>query len=154
MNYNINNKNNQKDYIILDTTSKIWCMLKLNEIFENNEKLNLNLVALGFSNNKIIIINLFNMKIHQEIETSDTVYSLAQFKDDPKYLICSLSNGQMIIYILKQNKYKQFQILEKPKEIQRGEINKVITLNDGNIATAERGSLSIWKPKIEKEQEN
>ena len=153
INYDINNENNQEQSIILNIASEIWCMLKLNDIYENNEKLNLNLVALGFSNNKIIIINLINMKIYQEIETSNTVYSLAQFKDDPKYLICSLSNGQMIIYLLKKNKYKQFQILEKPKEIQRGEINKVITLTNGNIATAERGSLSIWKPKYEKAKE-
>ena len=144
----VNNKNNNEDlHLILNTTSKIWCMLNLNKILEKNKILNL--VALGFSNNKIIIINLINMKIYQEIVTTNTVYSLAQFKDDPNYLICSLSNGQMIIYKLKKNKYQQFQILEKPKEIQRGELNKVITLFDGNIATAERGSLSIWKPKKE-----
>ena len=126
-------------YIILDTTSKIWCMLQLN--------VKLNLVALGFSNNKIIIINLIDMKIYQEIETPSIVYSLAQFNDNSKYLICSLKNGQIIIYLLNKNKFEEFQILEKPKELDRGEINKVITLSDGNLATAERGALSIWKPK-------
>ena len=39
--------------------------------------------------------------------------------------------------------------MEKPQEIKKGEINKVITLSDGNLITAERGALSIWKPKIE-----
>ena len=142
------NKNEEDIHIILDTTSKIWCMLKLNEISnkQNNEQLNLNLVALGLWN-KIIIINLINMEIYQEIKTSSTVYSLARFKENSKYLISSLEDGQIFIYQLINNEYKQFQILEKPKEIQRGEINKVITLNDGNIATAERGALSIWKPK-------
>ena len=125
---------------------------KLNNIFIVKNRQKLNLVALGFVDNKIIIIDLILMKIYQEIKTSDTVYSLAQFKDDSKYLLCSLKNWQMIIYILKEYKYKEFQILEKPQEIRRGEINKVITLSDGNIATAERGVISIWKPKLEKKR--
>ena len=33
--------------------------------------------------------------------------------------------------------------------MKRREINKVIALSDCNLATAERGVLSIWKPKIE-----
>ena len=33
-----------------------------------------------------------------------------------------------------------------------GEINKVIILTNGYLATAERGSLSIWKPKLDNEQ--
>jgi len=102
-------------------------MLKLNNIFIVKNRQKLNLVALGFVDNKIIIIDLILMKIYQEIKTSDTVYSLAQFKDDSKYLLCSLKNWQMIIYILKEYKYKEYQILEKPQEIRRGEINKVIT---------------------------
>ena len=158
---NINNENNidnntayessDEKHIALDTYSSIWCMLKLNKIFylENNETLNLNLVALGFSNGKIIIIDIDNMKIYQELRAPNTVYSLAQFNDDSKYLICSLSNGQMIIYILKDNKYEEFQILQKPPENRKGEINKVITLSDGNLASADRGSVAIWKPKIE-----
>ena len=134
--------------------SSIWCMLKLNKIFyiENREAKNLNLVSIGFSNGKILLINLITMKLHQELKTPNTVYSLAQFKDDSKYLLCSLSNGLMIIYILKENKYEEFQVLEKPQGIRRGEINKVITLSDGNIATAERGAVSIWKPKMEEGQ--
>ena len=100
------NKNKEDIHIILDTTSKIWCMLKLNEILnkQNKEQLNLNLVALGFSNNKIIIINLLTMEIYQEIKTSSTVYSLAQFKENSKYLISSLENGQIFIYQLINNK--------------------------------------------------
>ena len=152
-NENIKYENSDENHIILNTTTKIWCMLKLNKIaiLENNENFYLNLVALGLSSNKIIIINLNEMKIYQEISTVYTVYSLAQFKDDSNYLICSLSNGKMINYILKENQYKEFQVLEKPKGTKDGEINKVITLFDGCLATAERGAVSIWKPKIEKE---
>ena len=144
-------ENSDENHIILDSYSKIWCMLDINNIsyIENEEKINLNLAALGLSNRRIILINLNTMKIHQEIQTPDTVYSLAKFNNDSKYLIAALENGQMIIYILKEDKYEQYQLLEKPKELKKGEINKVITLSDGNIATAERGALSIWKPKIE-----
>ena len=149
----INFTNPDEKHILLDTGSKIWCMLKLNKIVyeENSTNIELNLVAIGFSNYRIILINLDTLKIYQELKTSDTAYSLSQFKDDPKYLICSLEDGKIVIYILKNNKYEQFQILEKPEGLQRGEINKVITLSDGNLATAERDAISIWKPKINEE---
>ena len=155
INNNINNnteyENSDENHIILNTYSKIWCMLLLNKIdyIENNENINLNLVALGFTNNKIILINLNTMKIHQEINTPNSVYSLAKFNDDSNYFIASFENGQMIIYKLNQDKFEQHQLLEKPKDLKKGEINKVIILSDSNIATAERGVLSIWKPNIE-----
>ena len=128
-------ENSDANHIILDTYSKIWCMLVL-----------INLVALGLSNNRIILINLNTLKIHQEISAPNTVYSLAKFNDDSNYFIGAFENGQMIIYKLSQDKFEQHQLLEKPEELKKGEINKVITLSDGNIATAERGALSIWKP--------
>lgn len=135
---------NTKSSIMLNSTSKIWCMLKLNDV------ISLKLVAIGIDDEKIIIINLLGMEIHQIIKTEDTVYSLAQFKEDSKYLICSLSNGKMIIYILKGNKYIYLQTLKKPEELDKGELNKVITLSDGNLATAERGAISIWKSILDK----
>ena len=94
----------------------------------------------------ITLVDLSRMNVHQEINNEKTVYSLTQFKNDIKYLIFSLANGMIKIYILKENKYEQFQILEKPIYIRRGEINKVITLSDGKLATAERGVISIWRP--------
>ena len=132
-------ENSDANHIILDTYSKIWCMLVLNKInfIENNEEINLNLVALGLSNNRIILINLNTLKIHQEISAPNTVYSLAKFNDDSNYFIGAFENGQMIIYKLSQDKFEQHQLLEKPEELKKGEINKVITLSDGNIATAE-----------------
>ena len=56
----------------------------------------------------------------------------------------------MVIYVLREeNKYEEFQNLQKPDDLKKGEFNKVITLSDGSIATAERGAVSIWKPKEE-----
>ena len=72
-----------------------------------------------------------------------------RIKVQSEYLICSLSIGKIIIYLLKESKYEEYQILVKPFNLRRGEINKVITLSNGNLATAERGVISIWKPYIE-----
>ena len=145
-------ENSDENHILIEISYSIWCMLKLNRIIykENESNINLDLAAIGFGNGKIILINLSTMKIHQELMAPNTVYSLAQFNSDNKYLICSLSNGQMVIYVLrKENKYEEFQNLQKPDDLKKGEFNKVITLSDGSIATAERGAVSIWKPKEE-----
>ena len=145
------NKIVKNNTISFEFNSSVWAMLKLNKIIykENNENKELNLAAISFSNGKIIIININTMKIHQELIAPNTPYSLTQFKDDPNYLISSISNGQLIIYILKENKYEQFQVLEKPTNLKKGGFNKVIALSDGNLLSSDRGSLSIWKPKIE-----
>ena len=155
--YNNNDNNIESEkiddsHIMIDKLSLVWCMLNLNKIVynKNNENISLNLVALGLGGGKILLINLSKMEIHQSLKTSNTVYSLAQFSNDNKYLISSISNGSLMIYKLKEDKYELLQTIEKPLEIKKGEINKVITLSDGNLATAERGALSIWKPKIEK----
>ena len=145
-------ENSDENHILIEISYSIWCMLKLNRIIykENESNINLDLAAIGFGNGKIILINLSTMKIHQELMAPNTVYSLAQFNSDNKYLICSLSNGQLVIYVLKEeNKYEEFQNLQKPDDLKKGEFNKVITLSDGSIATAERGAVSIWKPKEE-----
>jgi len=145
-------ENSDENHILIEISYSIWCMLKLNRIIykENESNINLDLAAIGFGNGKIILINLSTMKIHQELMAPNTVYSLAQFNSDNKYLICSLSNGQMVIYVLREeNKYEEFQNLQKPDDLKKGEFNKVITLSDGSIATAERGAVSIWKPKEE-----
>ena len=141
---NTNYSNPDESHILLDMYSSIWCMLKLNKItyIENDNNIDLEQVAIGFSSGRIIFINLSTLKINQEIKEADTIYSLTQFKDDPNYLISGLENGNLIIYKLNVDKFEQIQILEKPKEIQRGEINKVITLSDGNLATAERGEIN------------
>ena len=88
------------------------------------------------------------MKLHQTIKTASTVYSLAQFYNISKYLFCSLSIGFILVYKLKENnEYEEIQKLQKPKDLLRGEINKVITLSNGDLAGADRKSISIWKQK-------
>ena len=143
-----NLKKIDENHISLNLYNSIWCMIKLNTIFdaENNE--NLDLIAIGFTRGKIIIINLPKREIHQEINTNSNVFSITQFENYSKYLICSLSDGKVIIYILKGTNYEIHQTLEKPSDIKRGEMYKVITLSDGNLATAERGAVSIWKSMI------
>ena len=148
-------KDDENHLTIKDYYSSIWCMLNLNPInyIENNSNINLNLAAIGFGNSKIIIINLTTMKIHQTLKSLDTIYSLAQFNNNPNYLFCSLRNGYIIVYKLNKSLYEEIQQLKKPKELSRGEINKVITLTNGDLASAERGAISIWKQKINKEED-
>ena len=101
--------------ITIESFSQVWCMLTLNQIIykENNQNFNLNLIAIGFSNGRIYLINLSNMKCHQIIKESNTIYSLCQFNNNPKYLICSISTGHISIYILKDSFYEIIQKFEK-----------------------------------------
>ena len=136
-------KNKMDNYI---HESTVYCILKLNPI--TLKQIHQNLVAIGFSDNQIMILNLLSMKVHQIIRTSKTVYSLSQYDNNPNYLFASLSNGLIMIYELFKDKYEEIQELEKPEEYRYGEINKVITLSNGDLASAERGAISIWKKRI------
>lgn len=141
-----------ENHITLENYSSIWCMLKLNPInyIKDNQAVILNLVAIGMSG-KIVLINLSTMKQHKIIETPSTVYSLTQLYNNSKYLFCSLSNGYIIVYVLKENNdYEEIQRLQKPEEYRHGEINKVIALSNGDLAGADRKSISIWKQKKDK----
>ena len=142
---------NRKKYITIENNySSVLCMLELNQIsyFEKEKKISLNLVAIGFSSAKIYLINLSTMEIYQIIKDSNSIYSLCQFNNNSKYLICSLSNGFISIYILKDKYYEIIQKMQKPLEIKKGSINKVITLSNGDLASADTGSITIWKQKI------
>ena len=88
-----------ENHISLNLSNSIWCMIKLNTIFDEENNENLDLIAIGFSGGKIIIINLSKTEIHQEIKTNSNVYSITQFENNSKYLICSLEEGKVIIYI-------------------------------------------------------
>ena len=138
----------ENNYYLYQST--IYSILKLNPISfkEINQNIIFNCVAIGFSDNQIIILNLLSMKIHQIIKTSNTVYSLSQYNNNSDYLFASLSNGLIMIYKLNKDKYEEIQQLEKPNEYKYGEINKVITLSNGDLASAERGAISIWRKKI------
>lgn len=161
-NYSFYRKNNvpkieeEKDdenHISLKIISTVWCMIKLNSInyTEDNKTNILNLAAIGLGNGKIILINLSTLKVHQEIKSINTIYSLAQFNNNPNYLISSLSSGFIIIYKLNNKIYEEIQRLQKPQDLRRGEFNKVITLSNGDLATAERRAISIWKQKKDNE---
>ena len=154
---NIKQKNEEEkddeNHISLKIITSVWCMLKLNPInyTEDNKSNILNLAAIGLGNGNIILINLSTLKIHQGIKSLNTIYSLAQFNNNPNYLLCSLSNGYIIIYKLNNKIYEEIQRLQKPQELRRGEINKVITLSNGDLASAERRAISIWKQKKDNE---
>ena len=128
-------------------------MIKLNPINylekETNKEIILNLVAIGMADGAIFLINLFTMEIHQKLKTINTIYSLTQYKDDPKYLVCSLSNGYIIIYKLdnSNNNYIEKQKLKKPRNFNSGAINKVIVLSNGDLCSAESKCVSIWRQK-------
>jgi hypothetical protein len=87
------------------------------------------------------------MKIHQLLNAPSVIYSLCQFNNNPKYLFCSVSSGLIIVYILKKDKYEEIQRLQKPENLRRGEINKVISLSNGDLASADRRTITIWKQK-------
>ena len=148
-------KNNKEKILSIDSFSTVWSMIKLNTINylekETNKEIILNLVAIGLADGTIFIINLFTMKIHQKLKTINTIYSLAQYKDNPKYLLCSLSNGYIIIYKLDYNNYIEIQKLKKPQNFNIGAINKVIVLSNGDLCSAESKCVSIWRQKKDKE---
>ena len=160
INYQFNTNSNQnvpkidekddENHITIEGFYSVWCMLKLNPInyIENGKKVTLNLVGIGMSNQRIILINLSTMKVHQTLEASNTVYSLCQFSNNSKYLFCSVSSGFIIVYKLKENNtYEEIQRIQKPEDLRRGEINKVITLSNGDLASVDRKSVTIWKQK-------
>ena len=149
INRDINEIQDDEKHITLDCSSSVWCMLNLNKINyqEDGQNLSLNLVAIGLSNSRIYVINVSTMKTHQIIKGESIVYSLSQFSNSPKYLFSSFSNGFIGVYILKGKKYEEIQKLQKPSEYQRGEINKVITLSNGDLASGDRKSITIWKQK-------
>ena len=141
-----------ENHITINSYSAVWCMLKLNQIkYKKNEtSIILDLVAIGFSNSQINLINLSTLKEHQILKGTSIVYSLAQFSDNTKYLFSSYSNGNIIVYKLKEDKYEEIQKLRKPPDIFSGEINKVITLSNGDLASADRKSITIWIQKKNK----
>jgi len=126
----------------------IWCMKKLNYIKMNSGK-KLELIAMGGSDNKIILINTVNFSIHQTIfENKGTVYSLEQYKDDPNYLYSSSSGGNISIYKLNKNyQFDLIQTLKKEKDKSGGEINKVIILTNKLLVSGDHRSITIWNEK-------
>ena len=147
-----NDKNNIENKILIKSLhfekrySTTWCMKKLNTI-EINNKNKLELIAIGNSENNVILINLLNFQIYQVIQEHEkTVYSLEQYKDDPNFLFSSSSDSFINVYILdKTYKYKLVQKLQKLPEFTGYEINKVIALSNRLLVSSDRRSITIWK---------
>ena len=129
-----------------DFYSEIWCMKKLNDIkISQNKKIEL--IAIGSSNHKILLLNTLNFKVYQIIDEHErSVYSLEQYKDDPTYLYSSSNDKNVNIYKLNNNyKYDLIQKLKKSEEKTGGEINKVIILYNKLLVTGDYRSITIWE---------
>ena len=139
--------------ITQDFYSYTWCMKKLNPILISQDK-KLELIGIGGSNRKILIFNVLTFKIHQIIEEHEKiVYSLDQFKNDPKFLFSSSNDKTINVYKLNSdNRYELVQKLKKSKDKDGGEINKVICLSNKLLVTGDHRSITIWN--LNKEREN
>ena len=126
--------------------SLTWCMKKLNDIQINPNK-KLELIAIGGSDFKILILNILLFKVHQLITNHNgIVFSLDQFKDNSKYLLSSAYDSRINIYQLNTEfKYEFIQTIQKIPEKRGGQINKVIALSNNSLVSADRRSITIWK---------
>ena len=124
----------------------IWSMKKLNDIKINSQQ-NLELIAIGGTDNKIFLLNCVNFKYYQIIEEhTDTVNSLEQYKNEPNFLYSSSKDWTINIYKLDNNyKYKLIQKLRKTQTINEFGINKVIILSNKLLVTSDKRSITIWK---------
>ena len=120
-------------------------MKKLNDIQINQEKLEL--IAIGGSNHKILLLNTKNFKIYQIIdEHKSSVYSLDQYNDNSQYLFSSSGDSSINIYKLNNNyKYEINQKLKKNKEKKSGEIYKIIVLSNKLLISGDHRTITIWK---------
>ena len=123
-----------------------WCMKILNDI-EIDENKKLELIAIGGSSRKIIILNLITFKVHQIIEKhKGTVYSLDQYKNNSKYLFSSSIDNTINIYQLNSHyKYDLIQKIQKAKGKSGREIRKVIALSNKLLVSGDYRSITIWK---------
>ena len=131
--------------------NSVWCMQTLNIINynEKNKNKKIELIAVGCENDIILFNILDNLSIYQTInEHTNIVYSLAQFKNDEKFLFSSSKDKYLNIYKLNENQnYVLHQKLKKKVEKSGGEIGKVITLSNKLLLSGDHRSLTIWKQK-------
>ena len=158
--YDINNIENKtpiksiSKQITNDFNSQTFCMKKLNDIKIDSQK-KLELISIGGSNHKILLLNLYNFNIYQVIEEhKSTVYSLEQFEDNPNYLFSSSGDSTINIYQLYNNyKYKLIQKLKKSEEKRVGEINKIIILSNKLLVSGDHRTITIWKSNNKNKKE-
>ena len=129
-----------------DYNSQTWYIKKLNDIRINTQQ-NLELIAIGGSNHKILLLNVLNFKIYQIIiEHKSDVYSIDQYKEDSNFLFSSSGDGTINIYKLNNNyKYELIQKLKKSEKKKGGEINKAICLSNNLLVSGDHKSITIWK---------
>ena len=128
-----------------DINSQSLCMKKLNNIQIDNSQKKFELIAIGGSNHKILILDVLNFSIYQLIEEhKSSVYSLAQFDNDSKFLFSSSEDCYINIYKLNSNyKYEIFQ--RRKKSIKERGINKIILLSNKFLVSGDHRSITIWK---------
>ena len=155
---NINKKVISKSTPLINTKkiNSVWCMEKLNIINykENNKNKKLELIAVGCENEIILFNFLDNFSIYQTInEHTNTVYSLAQFKNDQNFLFSSSKDKYINIYKLDESQnYILKQKLKKCVEKTGGEIGKVISLSNKLLLSGDHRSITIWKQSDEEEE--
>ena len=136
-----------------DINSQSLCMKKLNNIQINNSQKKLELIAIGGSNHKILILDVLSFSIYQLIEEhKSAVYSLAQFNNDSKFLFSSSEDCYINIYKLNSNyKYEIFQ--KRKKSVKERGINKIIILSNKFLVSGDHRSITIWKSNSLEENE-
>ena len=134
-------KHNTKDF-----NSQTLCMKKLNDILINSKQ-KIELIAIGGSNNKILILDSLKFNIYQIIEEHKSiVYSLAQYKNNFNFLFSSSEDRTINIYKLDINfKYVLIQKLKKSRDNAAGEISKIIALENKLLISGDNKSITIWK---------
>jgi WD40 repeat protein len=134
-------KHNTKDF-----NSQTLCMKKLNDILINSKQ-KIELIAIGGSNNKILILDSLKFNIYQIIEEHKSiVYSLAQYKNNFNFLFSSSEDRTINIYKLDNNfKYVLIQKLKKSRDNAAGEISKIIALENKLLISGDNKSITIWK---------
>ena len=136
-----------------DFNSQTYCMIKLNDILINPQN-KLELIAIGGSNHKILLLNVITFNIHQIIDKHKSViYSLVQFKEEPNFLFSS--SGDSTINLYKLNDNFQFKLIQKIKKLEQkksGEIYKIIMLTNKLLASGDHNSITIWKSNNQKKE--
>ena len=130
--------------------------MKLNSINikDNKKHKKLELLAVGCEN-EIILFNLLDeFAIYQTIiDHTNTVYSLAQYKDNEELLFSSSKDKYLNVYKLDdKHNYMLIQKLKKAAEKSGGEIGKVIALSNKCLLSGDHKSLTIWRQKDDKKE--
>ena len=133
-----------------DSKFQTLCIKKLNDIQINPQK-NLELIAIGGANYKILLLNIINFDIYQIIEEhKGSVYSLDQYKNDSNLLFSSSNDKTINIYTLNYDyKYVLVQKLKKSEGKGGEEINKIICLSNKLLVTGDHRSITIWRSNIQ-----